>query len=63
MQEFQDLRRKGIRLEIGGGDDDGDDGSWDDSDEQDYNDDDGDDNLTLRQWQLLVVVDLLHDNH
>ena len=26
-------------------------------------DDDGDDNLTLRQWQLLVVVDLLHDNH
>ena len=54
MQEFQDLRRKGIRLEIGGGGDDGDDGSWDD---------DGDDNLTLRQWQLLVVVDLLHDNH
>ena len=28
VQEFQDLRRKGIRLEIGGGDDDGDDGSW-----------------------------------
>ena len=63
MQEFQDLRRKGIRLEIDGGGDDGDDGSWDNSDEQEYNDDDGDDNLTLRQWQLLVVVDLLHDNH
>ena len=60
MQEFQDLRRKGIRLEIDGG---GDDGSWDNSDEQDYNDDYGDDNLTLRQWQLLVVVDLLHDKH
>ena len=26
-------------------------------------DDDGDDNITLRQWQLLVVVDLLHYNH
>ena len=63
MQEFQDLRRKGIRLELVVGDDDGDDGSCDDSDDQDYNDDDGDDDITLRQWQLLVVVDLLHDNH